>query len=246
MRRVKYVCVVWAEMKNLRGQRLQQVLPELQRHQVGQTTKAGMAHKWRETKNMRGRSWQVKRIKDGGGKEGRGEAGWLVRWRVCSSGLPGVVRDSSICLRTAVARSLLRAHRYSSRTCTLALFMHICKSQWPQVTVFATFKHLGSQSYACELSLKCAQRLLHPLLLAQNKEIWCQRQISVEMCEAPQILKKNKLCKSKYKRYEDSLLCWNIRISFLLLLFRMEWMVEYRQPCIQTGFKLDVIKPCHF
>lgn len=76
-----------------------------------------------------------------------------------------------ICLRTAVARSLLRAHRYSSRTCTLALFMHICKSQWPQVTVFATFKHLGSQSYACELSLKCAQRLLHPLLLAQNKEI---------------------------------------------------------------------------
>lgn len=93
------------------------------------------AHKWRETKNMRGRSWQVKRIKDGGGKEGRGEAGWLVRWRVCSSGLPGVVRDSSICLRTAVARSLPRAHRYSSRTCTLALFVHICKSQWPQATV---------------------------------------------------------------------------------------------------------------
>lgn len=48
----------------------------------------------------------MRRIKDGGGREGRGEAGWLVRWRVCSSGLPGVVRDSSICLRTAVARSL--------------------------------------------------------------------------------------------------------------------------------------------
>lgn len=34
-------------MKNLRGQRLQQVLPELQRHQVGQTIKAGMAENTR-------------------------------------------------------------------------------------------------------------------------------------------------------------------------------------------------------
>lgn len=33
-------------------------------------------------------------VKRMGEEEKRGEAGWLVRWQVCSSGLPGMVRGS--------------------------------------------------------------------------------------------------------------------------------------------------------
>lgn len=111
---------------HLRGQRLQQVLPELQCHQVGQAMKGG------KRKKKRGRSWQVTwrevaGVREGG-EERRGEAGWLVRWQVCSSGLPGMVRGSSICLGTAVAQSpetgCLRAHwateLHSLKTCSVS------------------------------------------------------------------------------------------------------------------------------
>jgi len=72
-----------------------------------------LARLWKEewqgkggkSETKRGKSWQVARGEGGGVGEGRGEAAWLVRWRVCSTGLPGMVRGSSICLSTAVAKS---------------------------------------------------------------------------------------------------------------------------------------------
>lgn len=42
----------------------------------------------------RGRSWQLPERENGGVGGRREEAGWLVRWQVCSSGLPGMVRGS--------------------------------------------------------------------------------------------------------------------------------------------------------
>lgn len=99
-----------AERRHLRGQRLQQVLPELQRHEVGQATKGKEAVKRRHVKETEGLELAGDEREGGGNKRGRlaSQMAGLFVWAAWHG------EGLSICLSTDEAQSpepgCLRAH----------------------------------------------------------------------------------------------------------------------------------------